>query len=106
VNRCKYVALIIVTIAEIRVKPIMMQTPSFVENGICSFQNAEIGTIANTISVIVVYALTQYEKSLKTFGLQHVPWTDGSQRACVGLHCRKMTKMDAMANTTCSMTIA
>lgn len=70
VNKFKYVALIIVTTAESSVNPIIMQTLSLVENGICSFQNAEIGTIAKTISVIVVYALTKYEKPLKISELQ------------------------------------
>ena len=103
-NRCKFVALTIVTIAESSVNPIMMHTPNFVENRSCSFQNTLIGTIANTISVIVVYALTQYEKSLKTTGSQHLPATEGSQSASVGVHCRKMMKTDAMANTSCRMT--
>jgi hypothetical protein len=48
-----------VTIAESNVKPIMMQTLAFVEDGICSLQNAEIGTVARIMSVMVVHALTQ-----------------------------------------------
>lgn len=106
VNRCKYVALIIVTIAESSVNPIIMHTPNFVANGICRFQNAAIGTIAKTISVIVVYALTRYEKSLKTATSQHLPATEGFQSASVALHWRKMMKMDGMANATCIMTMA
>lgn len=58
-NSFKYVALTIVTIAESSVNPIIMQTLSLVENGICNFKNAEIGTMAKIISVIVVYALTK-----------------------------------------------
>lgn len=61
VNRCKYVALMMVTIAETRVNPIMIHTPSFVEVLICSFQNTEMGTMARMMSVRVVYALTKYE---------------------------------------------
>ena len=55
-NKCRYVALIRVTTADNMVKPTMMQTPILVENRICSFQKAEIGTMAKTKSVIVVYA--------------------------------------------------
>jgi hypothetical protein len=41
------------------VRPIMMQTPSLFEWGICSFQMTETGTTARTISVTVVYPLTK-----------------------------------------------
>lgn len=49
-----------VMIAESKVNPIMMHTPTFVEVRIWSFQNAEIGTSASTISVNVVHELTKY----------------------------------------------
>lgn len=49
--------------AESSVRPIITQTPTLVDRGICSFQKTEMGTIAKIMSVIVVYALTQYEKS-------------------------------------------
>ena len=68
VERYNFVALMIAKIAESSVNPIIMHTPNFVENGSCSFQNTLIGTIANTISTIVVYALSQYEKSLEMAG--------------------------------------
>lgn len=60
-SKCKYVALITVTTAENNVKPIIMHTLNFFGNRIYRFQNALMGILANTISVIVVYALTQYE---------------------------------------------
>jgi hypothetical protein len=84
----------------------MIHTPNFVENRICNFQNTLIGTMAKMISVIVVYALTQYEKSLKMSASQHLPATAEFQSASVGVHCRKMMKTDAIANTTCRMTRA
>jgi len=51
----------IVTIAESNVNPIIMHTLNFFGNRICRFQNALMSMIANTASVIVVYALTQYK---------------------------------------------
>lgn len=49
--------------AESSVRLIITHTPILVDRGICSFQKTETGTIARMMSVIVVYALTQYEKS-------------------------------------------
>jgi hypothetical protein len=106
VNRCKYVALIRVTIADNMVNPTMMHSPIFVETRICSFQKADMGTMAKTKSVIVVYALRKYEKSFNTEGLQHLPLTAGFHRAFVGLHWKKTMKMEIMAMTTCRMTMA
>lgn len=79
-------ALTIVTIAESIVNPIIMQTLILVDVRMCSFQKAIIGTTANTISVSVVYALTQYEKPLKISGLQHLPLSVGFHNIAVGLH--------------------
>jgi hypothetical protein len=106
VNRCKYVALMMVTIADIRVSPIMMHTPSFVVVRICSFQNTEMGTTAKMMSVRVVYALTKYEKPLKISGLQQVPSTVEFHSLAVGVHWRKMSTTEMPANKTCRMTRA
>lgn len=76
----------IVMIAESKVNAIMMHTPTFVEVRIWSFQNAEIGTAANTISVNVVHELTKYWKPLKISGLQQVPGIRASHRMFGGSH--------------------
>jgi hypothetical protein len=87
------------------VNPTMMHIPIFVESLSCSLQNAEIGTMAKTKSVIVVYALRKYEKLFNTDGLQHLPCTVGFHRAFVGLHWKKTMKMEIMAMITCRMTM-
>ena len=67
------------------------------------FQIPLIGVIPNTMSVTVVYALAQYEKSSETAGSQHVTGIEGFQSRRVVEHCRKTIEMDTMANMTCSM---
>lgn len=94
------------TIAEIIVRLIIIQTPTFVERGICNFQNTLIGTMAKTISVTVVYALTQYVKPSNTLELQHVPVALGSQSIFVGLHWRKTRNTDIIAIATWKVTMA
>lgn len=51
--------MIVVTIVDSSVNPIIIHTLNFFGNRICRFQNVLIGITANTISVTVVYALTQ-----------------------------------------------
>jgi hypothetical protein len=94
------VALTIVTTADRRVSPIMMQTPSFVENFICNVQKAAIGTTARMMSVIVVQALSQYEKSFMTCGLQHEPGKLVFHSFCIGWHMTKKISTDTKAKIT------
>lgn len=105
-KRCRYVALTTVTIADNSVKAIMMHTPNLVENLIWSFQNTMTGTIARTMSVIVVHALKKYEKLFRTSGLQHEPpTTDESQSRRVGLHWRNTIRTETKASMTCRVTM-
>jgi hypothetical protein len=94
-----------VTMADNMVNPTMMQMPIFVDCLIFSLQKTEIGTMASTKSVIVVYALRKYEKSFNTDGLQHLPFTEGSHSAFVGLHWKKTMKVEMVAMMTCKMTM-
>ena len=82
------VALTIVMMAESKVSDIITHTPTLVEVRIWSFQKADTGTIANTISVNVVQLLTKYWNPSKTFGSQHVPGIRWSHRMGGGSHWR------------------
>lgn len=75
-----------VMIAESKVNPIMTHTPTFVEVRIWSFQNAEMGTMASTISVNVVNELTKYWKPSKMSGVQQEPGIRASHKISGGSH--------------------
>lgn len=92
-----------VATADSNVNPIITQTVTFFEYGICRFQNTRMGTIARMMSVTPVYALTQYMKSRIMALSQHLPGRSWSQSLSTGLHSRKMRIMEIMAKTICTM---
>lgn len=79
----------IVTMADNIVIDMSTHKPIFVDCFICSFQKAITGTTASTISVNVVYAHSQYEKSFRIAGSQHFPGIVLYHSFCVGVHCAK-----------------